>query len=459
MDIRTGASPGNVFAAAEADPLVRSFDDVSPDSVLNPDGSVGGLSARLQQHKERGATAERLRTLSQMEASGAIDSKQKGELKDSLFAQKTDLETALDRVAKREPPFNVASSPPNARSLEHELQHMMSLDDVTSTSFGGRRDPAQYASPRGASLLDTEGRGASLLDNMRQPVSGYSFHDESVAQAAALAAAEMRSSGLGSYDGASSFLGARNSFRGRQSPPLGGGVPRRLSQPGARQHRPSPPVEFEPFARLIDDAQGFEFEMDMGGTPLQNVGSPIRPPGAAMHGSLRRQGSIAARPAVVRPAPAPRPPPAPPVTSPGRHRGCSTTVDLKDLPPLDSVPTQPAPAYDSVINFNRTKGRGAPHSCVMCGKKGRPPVKGKDSDANDDLVVIPTQNKDVCKVCDTVTWKHTASGAYFKWCKGCKRFHEIHAFAGKLKASKCDDSRARGRAGYMRRKEDGEAPS
>ena len=87
-----------------------------------------------------------------------------------------------------------------------------------------------------------------------------------------------------------------------------------------------------------------------------------------------------------------------------------------------------------VINFNRTKGRGAPHCCVMCGKRGRPPTKGKDPPADDDRVVIPTQNKDVCKVCDTVTWKHNPTGAYFKWCKGASE-HEIHAFAGKLKAS------------------------
>ena len=206
---------------------------------------------------------------------------------------------------------------------------------------------------------------------------------------------------------------------------------------------------------------GFEFEMEnsLGTTPTPNVGSPIRPRAEVQR--LRRQGSIAdrARAAAPRPAPAPRPPPAPPVTSPGKHRGCSTTIDLKDLPPLDSFPTQEAPSYDSVINFNRTKGRGAPHSCVMCGKRGRPPTKGKDPPADDDRVVIPTQNKDVCKVCDTVTWKHNPTGAYFKWCKGCKRFHEIHAFAGKLKASKCNDSRARGRAGYMRRKEDGENAS
>jgi hypothetical protein len=370
MDIRPGHSPGSIFSNAEANPLVQSFDEESPDSVLNPDGSVGYLAARLS--KERGATAERLRTLSAMEQRGDIDRKEKGDLKDALLAQKSDLETALDRVANREAPFPTARSPPAARSLEHELQHMMSLDDVASTSFGGRNQT--LASPR----------GASLLDNMRQPVSGYSFHDESVAQAAAIAAAEMRSSGgnlMGSYDGASSFLGARNSFQGRHSPPFGGGVPRRLSAPGARAHRPSPPAEFAPFAALIDqadDAPGFEFEMEnsLGTTPTPNVGSPIRPRAEVQR--LRRQGSIAdrARAAAPRPAPAPRPPPAPPVTSPGKHRGCSTTIDLKDLPPLDSFPTQEAPSYDSVINFNRTKGRGAPHSCVMsalCGIKFRAP--------------------------------------------------------------------------------------
>ena len=167
---------------------------------------------------------------------------------------------------------------------------MMSLDDVASTSFGGRNQT--LASPR----------GASLLDNMRQPVSGYSFHDESVAQAAAIAAAEMRSSGgnlmLGSYDGASSFLGARNRFQGRHSPPFGGGgVPRRLSAPGARAHRPSPPAEFAPFAALIDQADdmpGFEFEMEnsLGTTPTPNVGRD--PP--ARRGAAPEKAGVHRRP-------------------------------------------------------------------------------------------------------------------------------------------------------------------
>ena len=124
MDIRPGHSPGSIFGAADNNPLVQSFDEESPDSVLNPDGSVGYLAARLS--KERGATAERLKTLTAMEQRGDIDSKEKGDLKDALLAQKSDLETALDRVANREAPFPTARSPPAARSLEHGLQHMMS---------------------------------------------------------------------------------------------------------------------------------------------------------------------------------------------------------------------------------------------------------------------------------------------------------------------------------------------
>jgi len=137
---------------------------------------------------------------------------------------------------------------------------------------------------------------------------------------------------------------------------------------------------------------------------------------------------------------------APPVVaaSPGPHLSSSTTIDVDALQPLSSIPIQEAPSYDSVINFTRCtprqKSGGATNWCVLCGK-----LEG----TGDDCVTIPKQNKDVCKICDTVTWKHNASGAYFKWCKGCKRFHEIHAFAGKISASKCNGARARGRA-YMR---------
>jgi len=124
--------------------------------------------------------------------------------------------------------------------------------------------------------------------------------------------------------------------------------------------------------------------------------------------------------------------PAVVAASPGQNRGTSTTINVDALPQLDSIPTHEVPSYDSLINFRRTTG-----FCSMCGK---PRGEG------DGHVEIPTQNRDVCKVCDTATWKHNPTGAYFRWCKGCKRFHEIHAFAGKLKSPKCDDARARARA-------------
>uniref|UniRef100_A0A7S3K094 Uncharacterized protein n=1 Tax=Aureoumbra lagunensis TaxID=44058 RepID=A0A7S3K094_9STRA len=70
-------------------------------------------------------------------------------------------------------------------------------------------------------------------------------------------------------------------------------------------------------------------------------------------------------------------------------------------------------------------------------------------DPNAAPVVIPKQNKDVCRECDKATWHHALTGCYFKWCKGCKRFRNLIAFKGKIAASKCDHCRARGREGYV----------
>jgi hypothetical protein len=66
--------------------------------------------------------------------------------------------------------------------------------------------------------------------------------------------------------------------------------------------------------------------------------------------------------------------------------------------------------------------------------------------------------QDVCRECDKATWVHASTGCYFKWCKGCKRFRNLVAFAEKLAASKCDRCRERGRQGYMRRKGGGPSP-
>jgi len=94
--------------------------------------------------------------------------------------------------------------------------------------------------------------------------------------------------------------------------------------------------------------------------------------------------------------------------------------------------------------------------CVMCGRGG-----------DEAGVVIPVQNKQVCAECDTGVWLFKEEGTYFKWCKGCKRFHSILAFKERLKSmrssgrntklpSKCDPCRARGRAGYQDKKGTGE---
>ena len=89
-------------------------------------------------------------------------------------------------------------------------------------------------------------------------------------------------------------------------------------------------------------------------------------------------------------------------------------------------------------------------------------------------VVIPRQNKDVCRECDKSIWRHDESGArvlprrpvripvfavippqncrYFKWCKGCKNFLQIGNFNQKLDAAKCDRCRERGRTSYLLKK-------
>ena len=63
------------------------------------------------------------------------------------------------------------------------------------------------------------------------------------------------------------------------------------------------------------------------------------------------------------------------------------------------VPTTPCVKYTDVINFGRYSKS---HNCVMCGLKGN----------------IPSQNKDVCKSCDTVFWYHTKLDVVIKFCKG-----------------------------------------
>mmetsp|Transcript_9648 Transcript_9648/g.13379 ORF Transcript_9648/g.13379 Transcript_9648/m.13379 type:complete len:354 (+) Transcript_9648:159-1220(+) len=121
--------------------------------------------------------------------------------------------------------------------------------------------------------------------------------------------------------------------------------------------------------------------------------------------------------------------------------------------PLNLEPPCEPLQYDQLINFPRTRGKAQNRRCVMCGHF----ATGKEATCS-----IPLQNKDVCKRCDTGIWCHNATQQYFKWCKGCKKFLHVCAFAEKLlkcaskfskQPSKCDRCRERGRQSYMSKRD------
>ena len=96
--------------------------------------------------------------------------------------------------------------------------------------------------------------------------------------------------------------------------------------------------------------------------------------------------------------------------------------------------------YNDVINFNRCNSpKGVSHHCVMCGSTEN---------------VIPQQNKDVCRSCDTSFWLHKSMNVVVKFCKGCKNFVALGQFHDKPEASKCARCRHRGRQNYFSKKVD-----
>ena len=254
-------------------------------------------------------------------------------------------------------------------------------------------------------------------------------------------------------------------------------------------------------AGSASDGLGPAFAMDFEDPEGPLYGGNYDDPDAFAEAPLRRR----ARPARRQAPPPPEPAYARPVAGSSPVAGAvSSTIQMSDVPPLDRILRGEAPTYDALVNYPRAKARGARH-CVMCGRqpsadagrappvprppqpRGNPPVTvvvsgqrtpQKTIPGQEPVTpatpppmppirrggaVIPKQNKDVCRECDKATWVHASTGCYFKWCKGCKRFRNLRGFAGKLAASKCDGCRARGREGYMRRKEGGttqeEAPA
>lgn len=78
-----------------------------------------------------------------------------------------------------------------------------------------------------------------------------------------------------------------------------------------------------------------------------------------------------------------------------------------------------------------------PH-CVMCG--------GTE-------VEIPSQNKNICKSCDSSYWLHLTGQYVFKFCKGCKNFFPLIEFKDKPEGTKCYKCRERGRSHYLAKKQ------
>lgn len=112
-------------------------------------------------------------------------------------------------------------------------------------------------------------------------------------------------------------------------------------------------------------------------------------------------------------------------------------IDEKNVHKINSYPQDIC--YHDIINYPRSSVKGQ-HTCVMCGK-----MDSKDC-------VIPSQNKDVCKMCDSLVWFSQSINLMFKFCKGCKNFVSMFEFCDKPKASKCGKCRNRCRSSYSARR-------
>jgi hypothetical protein len=85
-----------------------------------------------------------------------------------------------------------------------------------------------------------------------------------------------------------------------------------------------------------------------------------------------------------------------------------------------------------------SSSQSAIHHCVMCGKTD---------------VDIPTQNKNICKQCDSAYWLSLSMKFVFKFCKGCKNFFPLSEFKDKPEGTKCYKCRERGRTNYLFKKQ------
>jgi len=117
------------------------------------------------------------------------------------------------------------------------------------------------------------------------------------------------------------------------------------------------------------------------------------------------------------------------------------------------------PDFSFLTNFNPTRPGPFPEGtkcCVMCGEhrscnqgKSTKTKSMKSSDEySQDSVVIPSQNKGLCTMCDVKIWVIKECETQIKWCKGCKNFKDWSTFGEKGGATKCTCCRDRQKQKY-----------
>jgi len=455
---------------------------------------AGSFSRTRSDSVESYALSTRLRTASELERSGLVTAAQKGVLKDMVLYGDEALRVALDKyavgdsaelekllhagylnsgvVVKQEHECCVATKPRAASiDLLAELDLEGALSDLGATAPGGPRKPPPSAEvlslPHDDQLMgfDMElpwhtgcqpgtyfGEPVDQLSaaNLTAQSSSSAHHHHSSRGAAAglpqiRGVLRRRSTSFGSYDSACSESNPHlyNSEEDRR---------RLMVRSGSLESEPSVNSLDGPGALDLGlcggglDARGFRSKLPGvdDGLFVAQAAAPEKKKKRNLKGnaSPKKRGDDDRAKADSKHNAAQD---APVAAYDGK---VSSTV--QNPPCAADLAPGPAPPYEALINFPRAKTRALIH-CVMCGRQPQEDHALKAA-SGALAVVIPRQNKDVCRECDKALWRHLQTETHFKWCKGCKRFRNLTAFAEKLAASKCDRCRERGRQGYMRRK-------
>ena len=126
----------------------------------------------------------------------------------------------------------------------------------------------------------------------------------------------------------------------------------------------------------------------------------------------------------------------------------------------EKVKATPVPKFIDLVNFQPVPLPNGMRCCVMCGQACQ--CNGTMKERNPGVpvapaaggAIIPTQNKDLCNVCDVKVWVVVQSGLEIKWCKRCKNFCPWASFGDKGLATKCVPCREYQREKYLARQKE-----